>query len=124
MFSFTIYPLCRSAKDYLNVKGIMYETMELDELDGNGGNKVRASSGKITGRTYKEPTLNKWHTSFTEHDRRTRIGTSYYRQNRSECPRNSTHTRQNRSECTRNSTPKITRPPRTCGWHILLFLIF
>ena len=50
MFSFTIYPFCRSAKEYLNVKGIMYETMELDELDGNGGNKVRASSGKITGR--------------------------------------------------------------------------
>ena len=25
--------------------------MELDELDGNDGNKVRASSGKITGKT-------------------------------------------------------------------------
>ena len=51
MFSFTIYPLCRNAKDCLNVKGITYETMELDEFDGNDENKVRVSSGNITGRT-------------------------------------------------------------------------
>ena len=51
MFSFTTYPFCRSAKDYLDVKDITHETMELDELDGNNGNRVRASSGKITGRT-------------------------------------------------------------------------
>ena len=51
MFSFTTYPFCRSAKDYLDVKGITHETMELDKLDGNDGNRVRASSGKITGRT-------------------------------------------------------------------------
>ena len=50
MFSFTIYPFWRSAKDYLNVKIITYETIELDEIDGNNGNIVRASSGKITGR--------------------------------------------------------------------------
>ena len=51
MFSFTIYSFCRSAKDYLNVKGITFETIELDEIDKNDRNKVRASSGKITGRT-------------------------------------------------------------------------
>ena len=50
MFSFTIYPFWCSAKDYLNVKIITYETIELDEIDGNNGNIVRASSGKITGR--------------------------------------------------------------------------
>ena len=77
---------------------------------------------------YKERTLNKWHTSFTEYDRRTRTVTVYYRQNGSECTRNSTRTRQNRSECTRNSTRNITRkiirPLRTCGWHNLLFFLF
>ena len=51
MFSFTTCPFCRGAKDYLDVKGITYKTMELDELDGNVGNEIRASLGKITGRT-------------------------------------------------------------------------
>jgi glutaredoxin 3 len=51
MFSFTTCPFCRRAKDYLDEKGIKYNVMELDELDGNGGNEIRAILGKRTRRT-------------------------------------------------------------------------
>mmetsp|Transcript_7953 Transcript_7953/g.11478 ORF Transcript_7953/g.11478 Transcript_7953/m.11478 type:complete len:228 (+) Transcript_7953:199-882(+) len=51
MFSFTTCPFCRRAKDYLDEKGITYVSMELDELDGNEGNEVRAILGRRTKRT-------------------------------------------------------------------------
>jgi len=51
MFSFTTCPFCRRAKDLLNEKGINYVSMELDELDGNEGNEVRAILGRRTKRT-------------------------------------------------------------------------
>jgi len=51
MFSFTTCPFCRSAKDYLEMEGIPYQAIELDELEGNRGNEIRATLGKITRRT-------------------------------------------------------------------------
>ncbi|KAL3934156.1 MAG: hypothetical protein SGARI_003512 [Bacillariaceae sp.] len=51
MFSFTTCPFCRRAKDYLDERGISYDVMELDELDGNQGNEIRAMLGKKTRRT-------------------------------------------------------------------------
>lgn len=51
MFSFTTCPFCRSAKDYLDQEGIPYESIELDELEGNKGNEIRAVLGKMTKRT-------------------------------------------------------------------------
>ncbi len=51
LFSFTTCPFCRGAKDYLDQENISYVAMELDELEGNLGNEIRASLGKITKRT-------------------------------------------------------------------------
>jgi len=51
MFSFTTCPFCRGAKDYFDKEGIKYVSMELDELDGNIGNEVRSTLGKMTRRT-------------------------------------------------------------------------
>lgn len=51
MFSFTTCPFCRRAKDLLEDRGVPYAVLELDELDGNGGNEIRAVLGKVTGRT-------------------------------------------------------------------------
>jgi glutaredoxin 3 len=51
MFSFSTCPFCRRAKDYLKEQGIQYQSMELDELDGNEGNEIRAVLGKKTRRT-------------------------------------------------------------------------
>lgn len=51
MFSFTTCPFCRRAKDYLDEQGIAYTVMELDELDGNEGNAIRAVLGKKVKRT-------------------------------------------------------------------------
>jgi glutaredoxin 3 len=51
IYSFTTCPFCRRAKDFLNEKEIPYTTIELDELDGNEGNEIRAMLGKKTGRT-------------------------------------------------------------------------
>ena len=51
MFSFTSCPFCRQAKDYLDENNIKYVTMELDTLDGNEGNEIRATLGKLTKRT-------------------------------------------------------------------------
>jgi glutaredoxin 3 len=51
MFSFTACPFCRRAKDYLDNRGIPYSSMELDELEGNEGNQIRAVLGKMTQRT-------------------------------------------------------------------------
>lgn len=51
MFSFTTCPFCRRAKDLLDEKGIPYGVIELDELDGNAGNELRANLGRKTGRT-------------------------------------------------------------------------
>ena len=51
LFSFTTCPFCRRAKDYLEEKGIAYTSMELDELEGNEGNEIRAVLGKKTMRT-------------------------------------------------------------------------
>lgn len=51
MFSFTTCPFCRRAKDYLEENGIKYKSMELDELDGNEGNEIRAVLGRMTKRT-------------------------------------------------------------------------
>jgi len=51
MFSFTTCPFCRQAKDYLEQEGIAYQAMELDELEGNSGNEIRATLGKMIKRT-------------------------------------------------------------------------
>jgi len=51
MFSFTTCPYCRGAKDYLNERSISYAIIELDELEGNEGNEIRAVLGQMTGRT-------------------------------------------------------------------------
>jgi glutaredoxin 3 len=51
MFSFTTCPFCRRAKDFLDVKGIAYKSLELDELEGNEGNQIRAILGRRTRRT-------------------------------------------------------------------------
>jgi glutaredoxin 3 len=51
MFSFTTCPFCRRAKDFLEEKQIPYVAMELDELDDNLGNEIRALLGKKTKRT-------------------------------------------------------------------------
>jgi len=51
MFSFTTCPFCRGAKDYLEKEGIEYVALELDDLEGNRGNEIRAVLGKMTGRT-------------------------------------------------------------------------
>eukprot|EP00527_Entomoneis_sp_CCMP2396_P004557 CAMPEP_0198150196 /NCGR_PEP_ID=MMETSP1443-20131203/49954_1 /TAXON_ID=186043 /ORGANISM="Entomoneis sp., Strain CCMP2396" /LENGTH=237 /DNA_ID=CAMNT_0043815443 /DNA_START=43 /DNA_END=756 /DNA_ORIENTATION=+ len=51
MFSFTSCPFCRRAKDYLDEAGIRYNVMELDTLEGNMGNEIRAELGKKTTRT-------------------------------------------------------------------------
>lgn len=51
MFSFTTCPFCRGAKDALDERGILYRAIELDELEGNGGNEIRAVLGKKTKRT-------------------------------------------------------------------------
>ncbi len=51
MFSFTTCPFCRSAKDFLDEKEIKYNVMELDELEGNKGNEIRATLGRLTKRT-------------------------------------------------------------------------
>jgi glutaredoxin 3 len=51
MFSFTSCPFCRRAKDFLDEKGIKYNAIELDELEGNTGNEIRAVLGRKTRRT-------------------------------------------------------------------------
>jgi glutaredoxin 3 len=51
MFSFTTCPFCRRAKDALDERGISYQTIELDELEGNQGNEIRAMLGMKTKRT-------------------------------------------------------------------------
>ena len=51
MFSFTTCPFCRRAKDALDERGIAYAVMELDELEGNKGNEIRAELGRKTKRT-------------------------------------------------------------------------
>jgi glutaredoxin 3 len=51
MYSFTSCPFCRQAKDYFDENNIKYKVIELDELEGNKGNEIRATLGKITKRT-------------------------------------------------------------------------
>ncbi len=51
IFSFSTCPFCRRAKDLLDEKGVQYEAIELDELEGNEGNEIRANLGRKTGRT-------------------------------------------------------------------------
>ena len=51
MYSFTTCPFCRKAKDFLEEKSIPYEAIELDLLEGNEGNEIRAELGRRTGRT-------------------------------------------------------------------------
>jgi len=51
MFSFTTCPFCRRAKDYLDDNNIAYKSMELDDLEGNIGNEIRAMLGRRTQRT-------------------------------------------------------------------------
>jgi len=51
MFSFTTCPFCRKAQDALDERGIEYAVLQLDELEGNGGNEIRAELGKKTKRT-------------------------------------------------------------------------
>jgi glutaredoxin 3 len=51
IFSFSTCPFCRRAKDYLAENGIKYSSLELDELEGNLGNEIRALLGRRTKRT-------------------------------------------------------------------------
>jgi glutaredoxin 3 len=51
MFSFTTCPFCRRAKDALDERGIPFKAIELDEMEGNKGNEIRAELGKKTKRT-------------------------------------------------------------------------
>lgn len=51
MYSFTTCPFCRKAKDFLDEQNITYKTIELDLLEGNEGNEIRAELGKMTKRT-------------------------------------------------------------------------
>ncbi len=51
MFAFSSCPFCRRAKDYLEERGIPYTSIDLDELEGNKGNEIRAVLGKKTRRT-------------------------------------------------------------------------
>lgn len=51
MYSFTTCPFCRQAKDYFDENGIKYTVIELDELEGNKGNEIRAALGKRIERT-------------------------------------------------------------------------
>mmetsp|Transcript_39090 Transcript_39090/g.39562 ORF Transcript_39090/g.39562 Transcript_39090/m.39562 type:complete len:241 (-) Transcript_39090:139-861(-) len=51
MFSFSTCPFCRRAKDFLEEEGIDYSVIELDELDGNEGNEIRAVLGRKIRRT-------------------------------------------------------------------------
>jgi glutaredoxin 3 len=51
MFSFSTCPFCRRAKDFLEEKSIPYHSVELDELEGNRGNEIRAMLGRKTRRT-------------------------------------------------------------------------
>ena len=51
MYSFTTCPFCRRAKDVLDGKGIDYTAIELDSLEGNKGNEIRAMLGLKTKRT-------------------------------------------------------------------------
>ena len=51
LFSFTTCPFCRRAKDALEERGIAYRALELDELEGNLGNEIRAQLGRRTQRT-------------------------------------------------------------------------
>lgn len=51
VFSFTTCPFCRRAKDFLDEKGVAYKSLELDELEGNEGNQIRAVLGRRTRRT-------------------------------------------------------------------------
>lgn len=51
MFSFSTCPFCRRAKDYLDERQIPYRAIELDLLEGNGGNEIRAVLGRKTRRT-------------------------------------------------------------------------
>lgn len=51
MFSFTTCPFCRRAKDYLDQREIAFSVIELDELEGNAGNEIRALLGRRTKRT-------------------------------------------------------------------------
>ncbi|CAM9641179.1 unnamed protein product, partial [Heterosigma akashiwo] len=51
MYSFTTCPFCRRAKDYFEETGIEYSVIELDELEGNKGNAIRATLGRSTKRT-------------------------------------------------------------------------
>lgn len=51
MFSFTTCPFCRRAKDALEERGVAFQSLELDELEGNTGNEIRAELGRKTKRT-------------------------------------------------------------------------
>ena len=46
MFSFSTCPFCRRAKDLLEQENIPYAAIELDELEDNEGNEIRAVLGK------------------------------------------------------------------------------
>jgi glutaredoxin 3 len=51
MYAFESCPFCRRAKDYLEERGIPYTAIDLDLLDGNRGNEIRAILGRKTRRT-------------------------------------------------------------------------
>lgn len=51
MYSFSTCPFCRKAKDFLEDQNIAYSAIELDLLEDNRGNEIRAALGKMTKRT-------------------------------------------------------------------------
>mmetsp|Transcript_28674 Transcript_28674/g.64729 ORF Transcript_28674/g.64729 Transcript_28674/m.64729 type:complete len:162 (-) Transcript_28674:176-661(-) len=51
LYSFTTCPFCRRAKDFMDEKNIPYVAIELDALEGNEGNQIRAELGRLTRRT-------------------------------------------------------------------------
>ena len=57
MYSFSTCPFCRKAKDFLEDQNIAYSAIELDLLEDNRGNEIRAALGKMTKRTSVPSTL-------------------------------------------------------------------
>ena len=51
IYSFTMYPFCRKAKDYQEEPSIPYMSIELDLLPRNGGNEIHAKLGQMTRKT-------------------------------------------------------------------------
>eukprot|EP00588_Corethron_pennatum_P015792 CAMPEP_0194282326 /NCGR_PEP_ID=MMETSP0169-20130528/22914_1 /TAXON_ID=218684 /ORGANISM="Corethron pennatum, Strain L29A3" /LENGTH=189 /DNA_ID=CAMNT_0039027605 /DNA_START=119 /DNA_END=688 /DNA_ORIENTATION=+ len=49
--TFSTCPFCRRATDYLDSRSIPHVVLELDSLEGNTGNEIRAELGRFVKRT-------------------------------------------------------------------------